>query len=101
MLLTDEYLKRGISVIVEWAMKSEHMEALSVLPKKIMLLFHYQLHAPKRLLIKRVKERTSMFLNKSKLPKRNIDNMKKSLRKITVFIMSTNIPGQFSLIQKN
>jgi predicted ABC-type ATPase len=77
-IMTEEYLKRGISVIIEWAMKGAHVEDfINIAKRNKARCFVYQLNAPPELLIKRVEERTKIFLNKSKLAKRNIENIKK------------------------
>ena len=87
MVLINEYLKRKVSVVVEWAtnvvidwkMKKQHTEIFAKIAKKNSArLFIYQLDAPKSVLIKRVKERTKLILNKSKLPKRNAENVERN-----------------------
>lgn len=80
--MVDEYLKRGINVIVEWAMKKERGETFMEISKKhdVRCLF-YQLDAPKELLLNRVKNRTTVLLNKSELADHNIENIEKNFEK--------------------
>jgi thymidylate kinase len=82
LVMVEEYLKRGISVIVEWAMKKERAEAFKEIAKKYNAQhFIYQLDAPKSLLIERVKERTGTLLDKSELPEKNIKNIEENFEK--------------------
>lgn len=78
MIMTEEYLKRGVSVIIEWAMKEVHVkDFIKIAKKNNAQCFIYQLNAPRELLVERVKERTKILLNKPKLEKKNIKNIEK------------------------
>ena len=76
IVMTEEYIKRGISVIVEWAMRKERAETLKAIADKYNArFFMYQLDAPKELLIQRVKDRTKLMLNKPELSEKNLENI--------------------------
>ena len=76
LVMVDEYLKRGISVVVEWAMKVERVEIFKEIAKKYdARCFVYQFYAPKELLINRVKERTRSLLGVPQLAENNIKNI--------------------------
>ena len=82
LVIADEYLKRGISVIVEWAMKKERVETFIEIAKKYEARFFvYLLDAPRELLIQRVKNRTALLLDKSELPEQNIKNIEENFEK--------------------
>lgn len=82
LVMVDEYLKRGINVIVEWAMKKERGEAFIEIAKKynVRCLF-YRLDAPRDLLIQRVKDRTAALLDKPELEEYNLENIEKNFEK--------------------
>lgn len=82
MIMVEAYLKRGISVIIEWAMKQEHIENFIKIAKRNKARFFiYQLNAPKHLLIKRVKERTRMLKGRSRLTKESVEKIDKKFEK--------------------
>jgi predicted kinase len=60
--MANEYLKHGISVIVEQGMRKEKIEELKRIAKKHRASYHfYQLEAPKALLFKRIQERPRLI----------------------------------------
>lgn len=81
-VMVDEFLKNGVSVVVEWAMRSERVEAFQEIAKIYNAhCFVYELHAPKDTLLKRVEERTGVLLNKEELPAENKENVQKNFEK--------------------
>ena len=62
LVMTGEYLKQGISVIVEQGMREEYIRLLKKVAKKHKAkCFIYQLDAPKKLLQERVLKRTKLL----------------------------------------
>lgn len=81
-VMVDEFLKNGVSVIVEWAMRSERVEAFKEMAKKYNArCFVYELDAPKDMLLKRVEERTRILLHKEELPAENKENVRINFEK--------------------
>ena len=86
LVMVNEYLKLGISVIAEWAMRKDRVEAFKkIASKNSAKFFIYQLAGPKTLLLRRVKERTRILLDKKVLPKRNIANIEKNFESHHLF----------------
>lgn len=82
IVMVEEYLKRGISVIVEWAMKESVAENLIATAAKYNAQsYFFQLDAPKDLLLQRVKDRTKTLLNLSELEDKNIKNIEENFEK--------------------
>jgi thymidylate kinase len=81
-VMVDEFLKNGVSVVVEWAMRSERVEAFQEIAKKYNArCFVYELDAPKDMLLKRVEERTRILLDKKELPAENKENVQRNFEK--------------------
>ena len=94
MMMTEEYLKSGISVITEWAMKDVYVqEFIKIAKENNAFCFIFQLTAPKEVLIERVKERTRILLNKPKLQKKNIENIEKHFKEHYDFHLKTKYTG--------
>ncbi len=86
VVVVEEYLKRGISVIIEWAMNKDRTESFLEIAKKYdARAFIYQLEAPRDLLIQRVKDRTATSLNMLDLPEQNIKNIEENFEKNYTF----------------
>lgn len=86
LVMVNKYLELGISVIVEWAMRKERVKAFKEIAKENGAQFYiYQLEGSKDLLLKRVKERTRILLNKKLLPKKNIANVEKHFEQHHLF----------------
>ena len=82
LVMVNEYLKRGISVIVEWAMNKKKVDSFKDIANNNKSRFIvYQLDAPRELLLQRVKERTHSLINKPELSKRNIKNIEENFDK--------------------
>jgi predicted kinase len=82
LVMVEEYLKGGISVIVEWAMKEERVSTLVAIANKYdARSYLFQLDAPKYLLLQRVKERTKDLLGMTELPEKNIPNIEENFEK--------------------
>lgn len=82
LIMAEEYLKRGVSVIVEWAMKAERTESLTAIASKYdASSFIFQLDAPKELLLQRVLDRTKNLLSLDELPAENIQNIRENFEK--------------------
>lgn len=79
MVMVDEFLKNGVSVVVEWTMSSGRVERFKEIAKKYNIrCYVYELYAPKDLLLKRVEERTRVLLKKEELPDKNKENIYKN-----------------------
>jgi predicted kinase len=73
LAMIKEYLKQDINVLLDQSMKKDEIEILKELSKKYNAkCFIYQLDAPRKLLQKRVEERTRL-LNKPKISKTQIE----------------------------
>jgi predicted kinase len=82
IILAEEYLKRGINVIVEWAMKEERSHQFKNIAENYgARYFVFQLSAPKELLLDRVKERTQLLLEVDTLPDKNIQRIESNFEK--------------------
>lgn len=91
LVMADEYLKRGINIIVEWAMKEERVFQLKEIASKNNSSFHfYKLNAPKEVLIERVKNRTKEILKVDELPERNLQNLESNFEENYSFHLDNN-----------
>ncbi len=73
LVMIKEYLRQGINVLLDQGMKKDEVEVFKKIAKKYNAkCFIYQLDAPKKLLINRIKERTKL-LNKPKISQARID----------------------------
>jgi predicted kinase len=103
LVMIKEYLRQGISVLLDQGMKRDEIELFKKMAQKHNAkCFIYQLDAPKRLLEKRVEERTKM-LNKPKISKARIErnykiHLSNRYSHTTVFDSEKYNPGQIAKI---
>lgn len=80
-VMTKEYLKQGISVIIEQGMRKERIDALKKVAKQSHARFlAYQLTAPKAVLLKRVHQRPHLSNRPKVTPARIERNWKAYLK---------------------